>query len=695
MYKRQDYTSVNGQLNYLRYELVNKYPTVYKYMLNVSDTEDGAYNAGYYWCYNFEIPANTEKTSIIRGNLAKNEYWPKYASSVLTPSLSSVTNTINGILVKWNAVANADGYRVYRRTNGGDWERIAIIKDGGTIEYSDTSVKSGTKYTYTIRASLGDTLSNYNSGLGILYLKTPDVAASAAAGGIKVTWEKITGADGYRVYRKTKGGGWTRVADIKGGSIVTYTDKSVSNSSTYTYTVRANSGSTLSDYQPGASVSYLKAPDVAGVSKVSGGVKVTWGKITGADGYRVYRRTNGGDWVRIADLKGGSTVTYMDESVSSGSKYTYTVRAYSGSTLSGYESGKSIIYLKDPNVTGVSAVCGGAKVTWEKITGADGYRVYRRTNGGGWIRIADLKGGSTVTYTDDSVSSGSKYTYTVRAYLGSTLSGYESGESILYLKDPNVTGVSAVSDGVKVAWEKITGAEGYYVYRRTNGGNWERIVAIRSGYMVTYTDKSATSGSTYTYTVRAYSGSTLSAYQSGAKILYLKDPNVTGASAISGGVGVTWEKISGATGYRVYRRTNGSDWTRIADIKSGSTVAYVDTSVTSGSTYTYTVRACSGNTLSCYKSQKKVIYLSVPALSGAEEAGGNINVTWKKVNGASGYYIYRKTNGGGWSRIGTVKGGSTLRYADTSVSQGAIYTYTVRAYNGSSLSYYETDGVSH
>lgn len=74
-----DYTTLEGQLYFLQYELEKYYPSVHKYLKNVSNDAQGAYDAGYYFCYNFEAPANRASKSATRGNSAKNTYYPKYA----------------------------------------------------------------------------------------------------------------------------------------------------------------------------------------------------------------------------------------------------------------------------------------------------------------------------------------------------------------------------------------------------------------------------------------------------------------------------------------------------------------------------------------------------------------------------------------------------------------------------------------
>ena len=93
----EDYTTVAGQLRFLNYELSNGYPKVYDHLMGVEDTEEGAYDAAYYWCYYYEMPASKGKRSMERGNLARNTYWPGYGGTAVeldelpTPTLVGVT----------------------------------------------------------------------------------------------------------------------------------------------------------------------------------------------------------------------------------------------------------------------------------------------------------------------------------------------------------------------------------------------------------------------------------------------------------------------------------------------------------------------------------------------------------------------------------------------------------------------------
>lgn len=92
----ENYTTVTGQLQYLNAELASSYPKVLDHLLSVDDTDEGAYDAAYYWCYYYEQPASRGKRSVERGNLARNTYWPSYGGSVAELS-SSPEPVLSGV----------------------------------------------------------------------------------------------------------------------------------------------------------------------------------------------------------------------------------------------------------------------------------------------------------------------------------------------------------------------------------------------------------------------------------------------------------------------------------------------------------------------------------------------------------------------------------------------------------------------
>ena len=65
----------------MEYELNGTQSNVLRRMRAVSDDGDGAFSAGYDWCYYFEVPANREEKSVTRGNLARDSFWPIYGGN--------------------------------------------------------------------------------------------------------------------------------------------------------------------------------------------------------------------------------------------------------------------------------------------------------------------------------------------------------------------------------------------------------------------------------------------------------------------------------------------------------------------------------------------------------------------------------------------------------------------------------------
>jgi len=595
-------------------------------------------------------------------------------------SVSNLKADANGSTVQlsWTGgVTGAEGYVIYRRTEGGSYAEIGRTA-GNT--YSDT-ISAGIKYYYTVAVYSGNRTEGKCPEVGVMYLVAPSgLSVSNTIASLTLKWNAVKGATGYEIYRAGTDGKYSKITTVTSTS---YVDTSVKNNTEYLYKIKACNTACKSAFSTAASlkktqisVSNLKAD--ANGSKV----QLSWtGGVTGAEGYVIYRRTEGGSYAEIGRTAGN---TYSD-TISAGIKYYYAVAVYSGSRTEDKCPEVGVMYLAEPAVTGASNITSGVQVKWSKVTGATGYIVYHKGAGKGWARIADIKDGSTVNYTDTTAASGTTYTYTVRAYNKDTMSDWNSTKSLMRISDTTLTGASNITSGVQVKWSNVTGATGYIVYRKGAGKGWARIADIKDGSTVNYTDTTAASGTTYTYTVRAYNGNTMGDWHSAKSLMRISDTTLTGASNITYGVQVKWSRVTGATGYIVYRKSGSGSWGRIADIKSGSTVSYIDKTAASGTTYTYTVRAYNGSTMGDWHSAKSVKRLSDPKLTSASKVSGGINVRWTRVTGATGYIVYRKSGSGSWGRIADIKSGSTVSYTDRTAKAGTTYTYTVRAYSGSTM----------
>ena len=297
--------------------------------------------------------------------------------------------------------------------------RVATVDGNGKV----TAKKAGTA-TITVKTSNGKTATCKVT----VNLPAPQITGLAnTTGGIKISWNKVDGAYGYRLYYKPASGGWKRFKDTTATS---FTDSGVVPNKTETYTIRCidKNGNTISGFNStGWSKKYTPAaPTVSKLDITKGGIKLSWNKIAGVYGYRLYYKTSSGGWKRFKDT---TATSFTDSGVSPNRTETYTIRCIdkNGKTVSGFNSkGWSKKYTPvAPTITRLSNTSKGVSVTWNKIAGVYGYRLYRKYDGGSWTRVKDT---TSTSFTDSGAKKGKKVTYTVRCIdrKGKTVSGFNS-----------------------------------------------------------------------------------------------------------------------------------------------------------------------------------------------------------------------------------------------------------------------------
>ncbi len=343
-------------------------------------------------------------------------------------------------------------------------------------------------------------------------------------------------------------------------------------------------------------------PTLENVRNATNGVRIVWSKVKGADSYNIYRRTKSGSYCLI----GTTEKSYFDdESAVSGKRYYYSVKAVNEAGESAYSSADSIYHLATPTLTKICNATGGLKITWSKVSGAEGYYIYRKLYGAEeWTKIATIKDNSTVSYKDTKVSEGKVYVYTVKAFDGKRKSSIDSdGIWLRYLKKPTLKTISNTGNGVKITWDEITKAEKYNVYRRVSNSEYKYIGSTTNTY---YTDKTATSGKKYYYTIRAQKGETVSYISNTLSKYYLEDPTLNTPSSTKSGVKLSWSEVTGAQGYIIYRKTGSGSYTKLKTEKGVTNLSYIDSSAKKGTKYTYKVKAYYSKTYSAYSNTKAI-----------------------------------------------------------------------------------------
>ena len=332
-------------------------------------------------------------------------------------------NTNQGVKISWKANPKAEKYRVYRKAEGDkNWEILQTVDSNETFIY-DKTAKSGTKYLYTVRACNYVGWGDYNrDGVAITHLDTPETTAKNTSKGVYLKWTKVASAEKYRIYRQKKGSDeWTLIDTTRKNS---FTDKTAKSGTKYYYRVRAVANGDMSSYETVGRY-YLSTPKLKSVNNASSGVKISWQKVTGAQGYKIYRKTSEkGSWKLIDTTTSNKKFYYVDKTAVNGKTYYYSVQAYYSKTNSTYNrTGLKKKFVATPDVK-IKEYSKSIKLSWNNIDGADKYAVYKKASGESeWTKLTTTE---NTTYKDNAVKKGKTYYYRVRAIDGKTTSGYKT-----------------------------------------------------------------------------------------------------------------------------------------------------------------------------------------------------------------------------------------------------------------------------
>ena len=210
-----------------------------------------------------------------------------------------------------------------------DYNKDTLIKDRDyTVTYESKRKDIG-KYSVVI-----DFIGEY-SGRETLYYeilpgKTAKITATQSTSVIRLKWEAVKGANGYRVYRyDSKTAGYKQIASVK--NVTEYRVTGLKAGSDYKFAVKAYfKGEDGKVYfsESKTAIATATEPTVPSVSlKVSGKSAVlAWNKISDADGYQIYYSTSKNGTYK--KLKSTTAVSFKKSGLTSGKKYYFKVRAY-------------------------------------------------------------------------------------------------------------------------------------------------------------------------------------------------------------------------------------------------------------------------------------------------------------------------------------------------------------------------------
>ena len=218
-------------------------------------------------------------------------------------------------------------------------------------------------------------------------------------------------------------------------------------------------------------------------------LKLSWGKVTGAEKYLLYQSADGKKWTKIKTLT-GNTVTL--KGLKTGQTYLYKVRAYA---VSGYGRYSAVLKAQTktaaPTKLSVRAVSASSvKFKWNSVFGALKYNVYFSPDGKSWTKSKTVK---TAYATVTGLAAGRKYYFRVTSVgLGGDSAPSAALGTGTLTSPPKITKLTSVkSKTAAVTWSRVAGAKSYVVYRSADNKKWTKVTTTAK---LTYTFTKLTGG---------------------------------------------------------------------------------------------------------------------------------------------------------------------------------------------------------
>lgn len=312
-----------------------------------------------------------------------------------------------------------------------------------------------------------------------------------------------------------------------------------------------------------------------------------------------------------------------------------------------------------------------------------------------------------------------KYLHVLLAFILAAIVLCPASVSAASQKTPGKVSLQKISSSaynkINIQWKKTSNATHYKIYYKPYGGKKWTGLATVSGNTTSYTHTASKSkpivvGQKYTYTVKGYNSKykTNGKYNAKGLTTYTKPTTVqlkkASLSSDKTSVTVTWNKIGSGDRYVVFRKTPGSNWTRLATLTNKNITSYTDKNPVLGKTNTYTVRSYYSKTkvYGNYNSRGVSVNVPKPVVPGqpklkkaTAESYDRVKLTWNKASNATAYRIYYRTNGGSWKSAGDVDT-NTTSFIHSGLKENTRYTYTVKAYNKNSKKWgsYDKKGLT-
>ncbi len=622
----------------------------------------------------------------------------------------------------WSAVTGVSGYEVEYSTSSSFTS--PVVTDTTAVTFTHSSCKNGTKYYYRVRAYVNSGKKIYGPYSTVKSLtcapEAPTVSATYTAGvnSVKLEWPLTAGATDFRIYTKENDGGWVTVTTIKATTATpqSYTVKDLNVGSIYTFavsSVRISDGKTAvgqkgEDGPIELKIDDFKPTDLKYTVVTKNSITLSWKKVKGIALYAVTGEC--AEDAAFKDKFGEKEVSTNKLTVSglkTGYDYTFTVRSkIVVDGVATYSDPVDLLHVIPTPLAPATLTVKpdtkdyGFKLSWTKAEGATGYIIeWSKTQDpdGSWTHLDQIADPNVLSYTDNAgfseTNAGYIYFYRVISYVDHggeqrSVPG-PAVEAQLKVPKPVITTNATAKTEVEVDVTNASdiNATRYYVYRSTRASSGFKLVNDNVTTLP-WKDTSVKYGTVYYYKVYAivtnYDGVEIKSSASAVKSGQGQLQDVTGVTVntIHGGsIEIGWSALTGATGYNVYYKAEGGDWTLFGSTGK-STLKKLVTGLNPKSKYEFRVAGYSkvdGKKIVGKFSASVTGTTAIETVTNVKSTPVSYNslkLTWDKTTDATKYRIVLEDPVTGETKAKTV---TTNSYTWRGLAKNKTYNVSVRA----------------
>ena len=519
------------------------------------------------------------------------------------PETVNVQSDFTSVTLSWDAIENAKGYRIYQMVNK-SWK---AIKTTTATEYTVEGLAVNSTYRFAVKPyTKADGTTYWAESYTSVMAKTLTSPANPAKininadfTSITLSWDAVENAKGYRVYQSVNG----KWKALKTTTAKQFTVTGLTDTTDYKFAVKSYAKSDGVTYWASSyktvDARTLGAPEKPAkvtAKKNDSVVILSWDECLNATGYKVYQSVSG-KWKVIGDV---ADTSFAVENLSADTSYKFAVKPYlvaDGVTYNAKSYTTLSVKTEKADVLNFHNQCSydtWASLYWNESSSADGYEIYKKVDGE-WQLIEKENKYITGTYVHN-LEIATTYEFAIRSFIKNGDKVYWSNYSAITVTTsfdkPEAPSIALEADTVTAYWNDDNYVDGYRIYIKEKGGSWQKVKDVKQGVEeCQITDLKA--NTTYYVALKAYAktstGTKWSALSSSRTIIvgdYTKT-SITSAEATAEGVTLSWVRVPGATGYRIYNKV-GTKWTALKTVTS---TTYTLTGLESDTVYNLAVRA--------------------------------------------------------------------------------------------------------